>query len=371
MSRITIPFGNLKRHYERYKGEIDDAVSRVLAGGWYLLGHELECFEKRFAEYYGAGYGIGVASGTDAIEIALWACGIGQGDEVLTVSNTCVPTIAGIEAVCAKARFIDIDPAAYTMNPFLIENRITDKTKAIVVVHLYGQCADMEPILTVAKKHGLKVVEDCAQAHGAEYKNKRAGNMGDVAAFSFYPSKNLGALGDAGMVVTNDTEIAMKAKMIRNYGQKERYVHLIKGTNSRMDELQAAILNAKLPYLDEWNQRRRKIAEYYIERLTSLNLVLPLEMQRRKHIYHLFVIRVDNRERFMEKMLFCGIQTAIHYPTPVHLQPAYVQYREQSQYLKVTEEQAGQLVSLPLYPELTDGEVEHVASSVAEALNSI
>lgn len=371
MSWEIIPFGNLKRHYELHKGLIDEAVSRVLANGWYLFGKELEGFEKRFSEYCGARYGVGVASGTEAIQIALGACGIGRGDEVLTVSNTCVPTITGIEASGAIPIFVDIDPATYTMNPSLIKERINERCKAIVVVHLYGQCTDMEPIMAIAKKYGLKVVEDCAQAHGAEYKGKKAGNLGDVAAFSFYPSKNLGALGDAGMVVTNDADVASRAQMLRNYGQKEMYVHLIKGINSRMDEFQAAILNAKLSYLDTLNERRREIAKYYIDRLRFLNVVLPLDAYGRKHVYHLFVIRVGNRDRFMEKMLIQGIQTAIHYPTPVHLQPAYAEYREQSTYLKVTEEQAGQLVSLPIYPELTDGEVEHVASSVAEVLNYI
>lgn len=370
MSREIIPFGNLKRHYELHKSEIDEAVSRVLASGWYLFGKELEDFEKRFPGYCGAKYGVGVASGTEAIQIALGACGVGRGDEVLTVSNTCVPTITGIEAAGAKPIFVDIDPATYTMNPFLVEERINERCKAIVVVHLYGQCTDMEPILSIARKYRLKVVEDCAQAHGAEYKGERAGTLGDVAAFSFYPSKNLGALGDAGMVVTNDADVASRAQMLRNYGQKDLYIHLIKGINSRMDEFQAAILNAKLSYLDALNERRREIAKYYIDRLSSLNIVLPLEASGRKHVYHLFVIRVSNRDRFMEEMLNRGVQTAIHYPTPVHLQPAYAEYREQSHYLKVTEEQAGQLVSLPIYPELTDGEVEHVALSVVKVLNT-
>ena len=368
MSRMVIPFGNLKRHYKMYKIEIDEATSRVLASGWYLFGEELEGFERNFAEYCGTRYGIGVASGTDAIQIALVACGVGQGDEVITVSNTCVPTVAGIEAAGALAVLVDIDPATYSMSPTLIEERITEKSKAIVVVHLYGQCVDIDPILKIAEKYGLKVIEDTAQGHGAEYKGKRAGSLGVVGAFSFYPSKNLGAFGDSGMVVTNNTNIAMKARMFRNYGQKEQYTHQMKGINSRMDELQAAILSNKLPHLDRWNERRREIARYYIERLSPLDVVLPLEAGGRKHVFHLFVIRVANRKRFIEGMAGRSVQTAIHYPIPVHLQPAYTEYREQSCYLKITEEQAGKLVSLPIYPELTDSEVEHVATSVVEAL---
>jgi len=368
MSRIHVPFGNLKKHYGLYKAEIDAAVSRVLESGWYLFGDELKGFESDFARYCGADYGVGVASGTEAVQLALASCGIGQGDEVLTVSNTCVPTVAGIESVGARVVFVDIEPGTYTMDPALIEKCISKKSKAIVVVHLYGQCADMGPIIEAARGHGLKVIEDCAQAHGAEYKGNKAGRMGDVAAFSFYPTKNLGALGDAGMVVTNDRDVAMKAEMLRNYGQKERYVHLIKGINSRMDELQAAVLGAKLPHLDRWNERRREIADYYIEKLSNLSVVLPIEAAERKHVYHLFVLRVAQRENFMAGMLERGVQCAVHYPTPVHLQVAYAQYRGQSGRLKVTEAQARELVSLPIYPELTDGEVEHVVDCALQAL---
>jgi dTDP-4-amino-4,6-dideoxygalactose transaminase len=368
MSRNVIPFVDLKRPYEKYKDEIDEALTRVIVSGWYLFGKELEGFEKEFSGYLGAGYGVGVASGTEAIQIALMACGLGRGDEVITVSNTCVPTVAGIEAAGARVIFVDIDPKTYTIDPSLIEERITDKTKAIVAVHLYGQCVDMDPVINIARSHGLKVVEDCAQAHGAGYRGKRAGTLGDAAAFSFYPTKNLGALGDAGMVVTNAVEICQKAQMLRNYGQKKRHEYLIKGINSRMDELQAAVLSARLSHLDSRNERRREIARYYIERLSPLDVILPVEARGRNHVYHLFVLRVKNRDRFVEVMAECGVETAIHYPMPVHLQAAYAEYREQSGYLKITEEHAGQLVSLPVFPELTDAEVEHVASFVAKAV---
>ncbi|MHC4278217.1 MAG: DegT/DnrJ/EryC1/StrS family aminotransferase [Planctomycetota bacterium] len=368
MSSKVIPLVDLKRLYEENKGEIEEALTRVIASGWYLLGKELEGFEREFSGYLGAGYGVGVASGTEAIQIALMACGLGRGDEVITVSNTCVPTVAGIEAAGARVIFVDINPDTYTIDPALIEERISDKTKAIVAVHLYGQCVDMDPVINIARSHGLKVVEDCAQAHGAEYMGKRAGTIGDAAAFSFYPTKNLGALGDAGMVVTNAVEICQKAQMLRNYGQKKRYEHLIKGINSRMDELQAAVLRARLSYLDSRNERRREIARYYIERLSPVDVILPIEALERKHVYHLFVLRVKNRDRFVGVMAERGVETAIHYPTPIHQQAAYAEYREQSGYLRITEEHAGQLVSLPVFPELTDIEVEHVASSVAKAV---
>jgi len=364
MNEIKIPFGDLKRNYLAHKDEIDEAVSRVLSSGWYLFGKELEQFENNFALYCSVKYGIGVASGTEAIQIAINSCGVGVGDEVLTVSNTCVPTIAGIEASGAKCVFVDIDTTSYTMNPMLIEERLTPLTKAIVVVHLYGQCGEMDAILNIAKKHNLKVIEDCAQAHGAEYKGRRSGGFGDVAAFSFYPTKNLGACGDAGMIVTNDEIIAENARMLRNYGQKGRYNHFIKGINSRMDELQAAILNVKLLYLDQWIKRRQQISQMYISEFEDYDISLPLPESERKDVYHLFVIRIKNRDYFMNKLAQLGVQTAIHYPIPVHMQPAYQEYSEQGKYLNVTEKQAYELVSLPVYPELTDAEVEHIIQSV-------
>ena len=365
---MQVPFGELKRNYSNIKHEIDAAVSRVLSSGWYLLGNELKTFEQNFSEYCSVKHGIGVASGTEAIQIALWACGIGPGGEVLTVSNTCVPTVAGIEATGARCIFTDIDPATYTMDPKQIERRITPNTRAIVVVHLYGQCADMDKIIRIGKKHDLKIIEDCAQAHGAFYKGRHAGCIGDVAAFSFYPTKNLGAYGDAGMVVTDDDDIAERARILRNYGQDKRYHHAFRGMNSRMDELQAAILNAKLPFLDGWIERRRHISSQYISAFESLNIILPREAPGTKHSYHLFVVRVKDRDRFRENMNRQGISTDIHYPTPVHLQPAYAEYIHQGQFLPVTEAQAGEIVSLPIYPELTNEEIEHVIRSVKVSL---
>ncbi len=368
MTQVRVPFGQLKRNYLRIKDEIDRAVQRVLDSGWYLLGKELQQFEQDFSTYCGLTHGIGVASGTEAIQIALGACGISSGDDVLTVSNTCVPTVAGIESAGARCVFVDIDSDTYTMDPECIEARITPRTRAIVVVHLYGQCADMDGILDVARKHDLKVIEDCAQAHGALYHGKHAGNFGDIAAFSFYPTKNLGAYGDAGMVVTRDHGLAENARRLRDYGQEKRYHHVMKGINSRMDELQAAVLSAKLPFLDGWVRRRREIASRYSSAFESLDVVCPVEAEGREHGYHLFVIRVKDREHFRGKMAALGVQTDIHYPVPVHLQPAYAEYGPQGKFLAVTEAQAGELVSLPIFPELTDDEVAQVIQAVEKSM---
>lgn len=369
MTGVRVPFGELKRNYENLKTDIDNAVSRVLASGWYLMGQELEAFENNFAQFCGVKHGIGVASGTEAIQVALGACGIGDGDDVLTVSNTCVPTVTGIEGTGAKCIFVDIDDT-YTLDPARIEKRLTPKSKAIVVVHLYGQCGDMDAILTIARKHGLKVIEDCAQAHGAEYHGRPAGSMGDAATFSFYPTKNLGAFGDAGLVVTRDDAVAKRARMIRQYGQERRYFHTLRGLNSRMDEVQAAILNVKLEHLDGWVKRRRTIASRYLEGLKNLDIVLPIEAEGRKHAYHLFVVRVKERDRFRKLMEECGVRTDIHYPVPVHLQPAYSEYAGQNTFLRNTELQAGELVSLPIFPELTDEEVDIVIDSARKCLEA-
>ena len=368
MIPARVPFGQLKRNYLEIKDEIDRAVQRVLDSGWYLLGKELQRVEQAFSEYCGMKHGIGVASGTEAIQIALSACGISSRDDVLTVSNTCVPTVTGIESAGARCVFVDIDPDTYTMEPEHIEARMTPGTRAIVVVHLYGQCADMDAILDVARKHDLKVIEDCAQAHGALYHGKHAGSLGDIAAFSFYPTKNLGAYGDAGMVVTRDDGLAEKARRLRDYGQEKRYHHVMKGINSRMDELQAAVLSAKLPFLDGWIRRRRQIATQYMSAFEPLGVICPTEAEGREHSYHLFVIRVKDRERFREKMAALGVQTDIHYPVPVHLQPAYAEYAPQGTFLPVTEAQANELVSLPIFPELTDEEVAQVIQAVEKSM---
>lgn len=365
MSEIIVPFGNLKQNYKNQKEVIDDAIAEVLQKGWFILGAKVDEFEKSFASYCGARFGIGVGSGTEALHVALIACGIKNGDEVITVANTCVPTISAITFAGAHPVFVDIDPETYTMNPNLIEERISDRTKAILPVHLYGQCVDMDPIIDIAQKYKLKVVEDCAQAHGALYKGKKAGTMGDAGAYSFYPSKNLGAFGDAGMVVTNDQHLAESVRMLRNYGEKKRYHHEIKGFNSRLDELQAAILLVKLNMLDLYNEKRRAIAAIYSQELKSIERIrCPIEAQLRFHVYHLYVVAVSNREYFQDFLRKKGIETLIHYPIPIHHQEAYFECRNQKIFLEKTDIISRIIVSLPIYPEITNAQLESVIGAV-------
>ena len=368
---MQIPFGDLKRQYQNLRETIDVATREVYESGWFVLGKQVQNFEVEFAKYCGAKYGVGVGSGTEALHLALIACGIGAGDEVITVANTCVPTIAAISFAGAEPVFVDIDATTFTIDPALIEERITAKTKAIIPVHLYGQCADMDAILAIAKKHNLFVIEDCAQAHGAMYKGRKAGTMGDMGAFSFYPSKNLGALGDGGLVLTNDESLAQKVTKLRNYGQEKRYYHSIKGFNSRLDELQAAILTVKLPYLDSWNNRRREIANRYNAAFAPLGLTCPVEIGDRYHVYHLYVLRVPQRDRFQHLLATAGINTMIHYPVPVHLQESYQEYQNQSYYLSTTENLAHEIVSLPIYPELMDLEVDYIIDRVSEVYGEL
>jgi dTDP-4-amino-4,6-dideoxygalactose transaminase len=368
---MKIPFGNLKRQYENLKFIIDQATQEVYDSGWFVLGNQVQNFENQFARYCGANYGVAVGSGTAALHLALVASGVQSGDEVITVANTCVPTLSAISFAGAVPVFVDIDEITYTINPSLIAERITAKTKAIIPVHLYGQCADMSPILEIAHEYHLAVIEDCAQAHGSGYKNQMAGTIGNVGCFSFYPSKNLGAFGDGGLVLTNDQDIAEKVNKLRNYGQEKRYYHSIKGFNSRLDELQAAILTAKLPYLNTWNQRRREIAQRYHQAFSSVGIVCPFEDSERFHVYHLYVIRVPQRDHFQQLLEEEGIATIIHYPIPVHLQQSYIECQEQSWFLPVTEKLALDIVSLPLYPELTDGEVNYIIEKVVNIYEQI
>jgi dTDP-4-amino-4,6-dideoxygalactose transaminase len=364
-----IPFNNFKRQYLNLSPEIDSTVKEVMESGWFILGENGVQFEDAFSTFCGVKYGIGVASGTDALQLALLACGIKKGDEIITVANTAIPTVSAITSAKANPILIDIDPTTYTMDPREIEKVITNNTKVIMPVHLYGQCADMDPILEIAKKYNLKVIEDCAQAHGAEYKGKKAGSMGDAAAFSFYPTKNLGAFGDAGMVITDNPEIEGKVKLLRNYGQKQRYHHIIKGTNSRLDEIQAAILLVKLKYLNKWNERRREIAKEYTHNFNDLDMICPLETENRKHVYHLYVIRVKERDKFQHKLKLAGVDTLIHYPIPIHLQDSYNELRYASVRLKNTEIISKEIVSLPIYPELTDDEIKIIINSVIDSLS--
>ena len=369
LTTMQIPFGDLKRQYLTIKEEVDEALHSVLDSGWYVLGQNVQAFEQKFAAYIGCAYGIGVGSGTEALHLGLIACGIQPGDEVITVPNTCVPTISAISFAGAIPVFADIHPDSYTMDPDLIEAQITKKTRAILPVHLYGQAADMDPILAIAQKHNLKVIEDCAQAHGTEYKGRKVGSLGDVGCFSFYPSKNLGALGDAGAITTSDPKLSETLIMLRNYGQRERYHHDIKGYNSRLDEMQAAVLLAKLPHLDAWNDRRREIASYYQEHLSPA-VMTPSEMPYGKHIYHLFVIRIPNRDDLQTHLQKRDIGTAIHFPIPIHLQKAYSDLQLPKGSYPATEKAANQILSLPIYPELSDNEIGYIVQSVNEAVST-
>jgi dTDP-4-amino-4,6-dideoxygalactose transaminase len=360
---VSVPFGDLARQTAALRPELDAAVDRVLSSGRYLFGEELERFEDAFAAWCGVDAAVGVANGTDAITIALLAVGVGTGDEVVTVANTCVPTIVGIENAGAVPVLVDAEPGTRTLDPRLVEAAITSRTRALLPVHLYGQCADVAALAEIAARHEIALVEDCAQAHGAESGGKRAGSFGAAAAFSFYPTKNLGALGDGGAVVTNDPAVAERARLLRNYGERARFEHVIRGRNSRLDTLQAALLAAKLPHLDAWNERRRAIAARYDEALADSDVRPPREASGRRHVYHLYVVESPERDRLRERLLRAGVETAVHYPRPIHHQPAYRELGA-GRLLPVSERLAAQVVSLPLYPELTDAEVDRVCAAL-------
>lgn len=350
--------------YLSHKTEITSAISKVMEKGWYISGEECKSFESEFADYVGVEFGIGVGSGTEALHVALKACGVEKGDEVITVAHTAVATISAIELAGAIPVLVDIDPDFYTMDPSKIERVLTPKTKAIVPVHLYGQPADMVPIMDIARHNKLKVVEDCAQAHGAIYHGRRVGSWGDVACFSFYPTKNLGALGDGGMVVTNDGEIARQARLLREYGWVDRYVSEISGWNSRLDELQAAILRVKLRTLDKDNEARVNLAAKYDQLLEKAGIILPKKRERANHVYHLYVVRSSKRDEMQKYLKENGIGTLIHYPVPVHVQPAYLGRLKGSDDLVVTEGIAREVLSLPMYPELQENEVKTIANFI-------
>jgi dTDP-4-amino-4,6-dideoxygalactose transaminase len=366
VSDLTIPFVDLQVVYHLLQGEIDTAVSRVLSSGWYILGEEVRQFEEEFAAYLGVAYVVGVASGTDALLLALRALEIGAGDEVMTVSHTAVATIAAIELSGATPVFVDVEPQTYTLDPSLLEAALTPRTRAIVPVHLYGQPADMRPILEFARRHGLVVIEDCAQAHGATYNGQRIGTLGDAAAFSFYPTKNLGAIGDGGAVVTNRSDLAERLSLLRQYGWRERYVSEIAGYNSRLDELQAAILRVRLGHLNAQNQTRQQLAQQYFDSLCDLPLTLPQARENAKHVFHLFVVETEYRDALREHLQARGIATGIHYPVPVHLQPAYQRLGYQRSSLPVTEKLVGQILSLPLYPGMPKAHVAAISHALVE-----
>ena len=363
---MHVPFGDSRREVEEIRPEIEAAIRGVLDSGWFILGENVKRFEEAFAAYCGVDHAVGVGSGTEALHLALVACGVGHGDEVITVPNTAVPTASAISFAGARPVFVDVEPDTLLMNPDLLEQAITPRTKAIVPVHLFGQMADVGRIVEIAHAHGIPVVEDACQAHGAEWHGKRPGQVGDVAAYSFYPSKNLGAYGDGGAVVTNDPELAQRVWLLRNYGQKKRYYHSIVGFNSRLDELQAAILLTKLSHLDAWNERRRNLARRYLSGLAGAKLSPPVEAPGRKHVFHLFVVRHPDREALQTHLQDRGVKTLIHYPVPVHLQEAYrfLGYTEGA--FPVAEQAAKEILSLPMFPQLCDDEVDYVVEQIRD-----
>lgn len=357
-----IKFLDLEKVNNRFRGEIDFRIKNILDKGWYLQGEENEKFAQNFASYCGAKFALGVANGLDALRLIIKAYGFGAGDEIIVPANTYIATILAISDNGCTPVLVEPDINTYNINPDLIEEKITPKTKAIMVVHLYGQAVQMQKIWDLAKKYNLKVFEDSAQAHGAIYQGRRTGNLSDAAAFSFYPGKNLGCMGDGGAVTTNDEEIYNKIKALSNYGSDRKYHHIYKGLNSRLDEIQAAVLDVKLPHLDDDNIRRREIAKYYRENIKNPKIGLPKTYDEQAHVWHVFAVRTQNRDEFQQYLTDNGIQTIIHYPTPPHKQVAYAEWNGLS--LPITEEIHKTIISIPMSPVMTDDDVQKVVEVV-------
>jgi dTDP-4-amino-4,6-dideoxygalactose transaminase len=365
-----IPFVDLKTQYQSIKPEIDAAVAHVLETGQYILGEEVSRFESEFAAYVGAEHAIALNTGTSALHLALLAAGIGPGDEVITTPFTFVATVAAIRYTGATPVFVDIDLTSLTLDPAKVEAAITTRTKAILPVHLYGQAADLDPLLAVARRHGLTLIEDACQAHGTEYKGRRVGAIGDLGAFSFYPGKNLGAYGEGGMAVTNDAGHARQIRMLRDWGQEKKYHHVLRGYNYRMDGLQGAILRVKLRHLPEWTDARRRHADAYNALLAGTGLVTPAEMDYSRHVYHVYAVRTPDRESLQPALQNAGVQTGIHYPVPVHLQEAHADLGYREGQFPNAEIAAREVLSLPMFPEMTASQIEHVAAAVTAVLRT-
>lgn len=359
-----IKFLDLKKINNRYREEIDSRIKNILDKGWYLQGEENENFTKNFANFCGTKFAIGVANGLDALNLIIKAYGFGNGDEIIVPANTYIATILAISENGCIPILVEPDIKTYNINPDSIEEKITSKTKAIMVVHLYGQAVQMEKIWKIAKKYNLKIIEDSAQAHGAIYQENRTGNLGDASGFSFYPGKNLGCIGDGGAVTTNDEELFNKIKAIANYGSDRKYHHIYKGVNSRLDEIQAAVLDIKLKHLDSDNNKRREISKYYRENIKNSKIILPDTYDEKSHVWHIFAVRTKNRDEFQKYLTEKGIQTIIHYPTPPHKQGAYKEWNNLS--FPITEEIHNTILSLPISPVMTDSEIEKVVEVVNE-----
>jgi dTDP-4-amino-4,6-dideoxygalactose transaminase len=363
---MPIPFVDLKQQYLSIKDEVLSAVSNLFESTQFVLGKEVAAFEEEFAAYCGVRYGIGVNTGTSALHLALLAAGVGPGDEVITVPFTFVATTAAIGYTGARPVFVDINPVTYSMNVEQIEAAITPRTKAILPVHLYGHAADMDAILGIARRHGLLVIEDAAQAHGAEYKGRRCGSIGDLGCFSFYPGKNLGAYGEGGMVTTNHSEFARKIRILRDWGAEKKYEHLLKGFNYRLEGVQGAILRVKLRYLEKWTEARRAHASHYKKALEHSSFQLPSEAPGHRHVYHVYPVLSPYRRQLIDFLAARGVQTGIHYPTPIHLLPAYSELPYRAGDFPVSERIASEELSLPMFPELTDEQIEQVSEAVLE-----
>jgi dTDP-4-amino-4,6-dideoxygalactose transaminase len=357
-----IEFVDLRAQYQTIKADVDAALVKVLQRGDFILGEDVRLFEQEFAAFCQAQHCVSVASGTDALHLALRACGIGPGDEVITCTHTFIATVLAIYQTGAKPVLVDCVPGLYTMDVAQIERALTPRTRAILPVHLYGQPADMDPIMALAREHNLVVVEDACQAHGAEYKGRRCGTLGDIAAFSFYPGKNLGAYGDGGAVVTNRKDLADQIWLLRNYGQRVKYEHTCKGFNSRLDTVQAAALRVKLRHLESWNNARRRVAATYDRLLAGAPVVTPQVAGYSRHVYHLYVIQPPDRPILQAALDVRNIAHVIHYPVPVHLQPACADLGLRVGSFPVAESVAGRIISLPMFPELTDTQIERVVS---------
>lgn len=360
-------YADLKAQYLTIKEEIDAAIARAVDTSSFILGSEVEAFEQEFAAYQNARHAIGVNSGTSALHLALLAAGVGPGDEVITVPFTFVASVAAILYTGARAVYVDIDPVTFNMNPAQIERAITPRTKAILPVHLYGQPADLDPILKIARAHNLIVIEDAAQAHAAEYRGRRVGAIGDIGCFSFYPAKNLGAFGEGGCVTTNRDDFAEKIRSLRNWGQKDRYMYVDRGYNYRLEGIQGAVLRVKLRHLDKWTEARRSRAALYSKELEGANISLPQEMPYARHVYHVFSVRSPRRDGLRQALADLGIQTAVHYPLPIHLHDVYRDPAFPEGSLPHSEEAARRVLCLPVYPELSDEAVREVSSALRAA----
>lgn len=366
VNQRQIPFVDLRAQFDSIEDEVVPAILATVKKGDYIMGENVALFESEFAAYCGTEYAIGVDSGTSALEMIVSAYGFGPGDEIITQANTFIATALGITYNGATPVLVEMDPDTFMIDPEAVEAAITPNTKAIMPVHLYGHPADMGPIMDIANRHNLIVIEDASQAHGARYNGQRVGGIGHIAGFSLYPGKNLGAYGDAGIITTNDEEIAEKLRLLRNYGSKKKYHHDSIGYNRRLDTLQASVLRTKLRHLDSWSAARRRNAAAYTERLADTHLILPKEADGVEPVYHLYVVRTDRRDELMAHLAARGISAIIHYPIPIHQQPAYAHLGHKTGDFPITEAYAGQILSLPMFPELTNDDIDYIVDAVNE-----